>query len=118
VRLACERLSERVTQPVVVDVPGEIDLCNADELQARIALARTESTTERTMICLDFGLCEFIDSTGLQIVVRAARALGDRGGELSVINLKGEVARIFQTVGLLVDGSAVILWNVAEPIAR
>jgi len=111
-------LSERVTQPVVVDVPREIDLSNADELQARIALARTESTSERTMICLDFGRCEFIDSTGLQVVVHAARALRERGGELSAINLTGQVARVFETVGLLVDGSAVILWNGAEPSAR
>ena len=110
-------LPEQVMQPVVLDVPGEIDLSNADELQTRIVLAQIDSASEPKTICLDFAGCEFIDSTGLRVVVHAARALRDRGGELSVVNLKGEVARIFQTAGLLIDGSAVILWDGAAQSA-
>jgi anti-anti-sigma factor len=81
---------------------------NANELQERIVLARIDSAGDPKMIRLDFADCDFIDSTGLRLVLHAARALRDDGGELSVTNLKGEVARTFENTGMLVGGSPIV----------
>ena len=89
---------------VVIVVEGEIDQSNAEELQMRLKMARNE--THR--ICLDFMRCEFIDSEGLRAVLHTARGVREEGGELSVTNLKGDVARLFEITGMLVEGSPIV----------
>ncbi len=87
----------------VVEVVGEIDASNSAELEARI----TKAAATAGSVCLDFERCEFIDSSGLAVVISCARQLRDEGGRLWVTNLRGEVARLFEITGLLLEGSAI-----------
>src|SRR5215211_5379710 len=75
----------------VIEVEGELDLSTADQLERAI-----EEAGVAARVMLDFESCGFIDSSGLRVVVSHAR------------NLRGEVAKIFELTGLLVDGSAVV----------
>ena len=89
---------------LVIFADREIDLSNAERFEERLDAAR--SRTRR--ICLDFTQCEFIDAGGLRLVLHTARDMRAEGGELSVDKLRGEVARIFEITGMLVEGSPVV----------
>ncbi len=93
---------DRADDRVVLAVNGELDLATAPKLTT--ALAEEATTDQRT--CLDLAGCTFIDSTGLQVIVSAARDFRRDGGELSVTQLRGDVAALFRISGLLLEGSA------------
>jgi anti-sigma B factor antagonist len=89
--------------PVVLAVTGELDLSTAGQLTEAIA-ARARPDRRA---CIDLSKCTFIDSTGLQVIVAAAREFKGIGGELSVTGLRGDVEALFQMSGLLLEGSAI-----------
>ena len=89
---------------VVIVIEGEIDQSNAEALRTQLTMARNGAQR----ICLDFTRCEFIDSAGLGLVLHTARAVREEGAELSVTNLKGEVGRLFELTGMLLEGSPVV----------
>ena len=98
-------LSARKRGPeVVIVVEGEIDHSNAEALRTQLTMARNGAHRIR----LDFTRCEFIDSAGLGLVLHTARAVREEGAELSVTNLKGEVGRLFELTGMLVEGSPIV----------
>ena len=88
--------------PLVLAVEGELDLSVADELVSAIDQAAEPTGS----LCLDLGACRFVDSTGLKVLVQTARRFRAAGGELSVTNVQGDVARVFELTGLLLEGSA------------
>ena len=79
----------------VVELAGELDL-------ASVALAEAELTRaerEAAGVVLDLRALEFIDSTGLRLVVRAAGRLHERGGRLVVARAPRAVHRVFELAG-------------------
>jgi anti-anti-sigma factor len=83
----------RADDAVVVMPTGEIDVATADAFEAEIAAARTESSE----IVLDLRRTTFMDSTAIRLVVALAR---DLGSTFAVVRGTGEVARLFELVGL------------------
>ena len=81
-----------------VTISGEIDVDAAaaidTELDALIAAGAR-------FIVLDLGAVTFLDSSGIRSVVRAARAVGDRGGRLTCTGLSGAASRVLEISGLL-----------------
>ncbi len=94
---------ERDGEVVTVVIAGEVDLSVSPQLSEVIA----EVAESAPQVRLDFERCTFVDSSGIQVVVGAARRCRDNGGELSVVNDRGDVARVFEISGLFVDGSPV-----------
>lgn len=90
--------------PLVLSVEGELDLSVADQLTEAIERAGKPSDS----ICLDLDRCRFVDSTGLKVLVQTARQFRAAGGELSVTNVQGDVARLVEMTGLLLEGSALV----------
>ena len=84
----------RAGDAVVVVPAGEIDLATVDALEAEIGAAAAEPHTE---IVLDLRSTTFLDSTGIRLVVQLAR---DLGAAFGVVRGRGEVARVFDLVGL------------------
>jgi anti-anti-sigma factor len=81
---------------------GELDLATSETFgQALDFVQRTDA------LCVDLDECEFIDSTGLTMIVDAAREFRHASGELSVRGLRGEVLHMFTLTGLLLPGSAI-----------
>jgi anti-sigma B factor antagonist len=78
-------------------VSGEVDIATAPQL--RTALADAIGGSPRG-VELDLRDCSFIDSTGLQVIVRAAVALAERGGWVSLGRPPEHLRRLFETAGL------------------
>jgi len=76
---------------------GELDLSNADALRAEFA--RIEATSV-SRIVLDLSELEFIDSTGLAVILGAHERARNDGYVLRVLRPTGQVARVFELCGL------------------
>jgi anti-anti-sigma factor len=78
-----------------IRVEGELDLAVADRLQDAIARCADRQTL------VDLGDCEFIDSTGIAVIVRAHRERADDGGPRLVVHSPSDqVLRVLITTGL------------------
>ena len=83
---------------VMVRLAGELDHCCAQtvrrELDALIA-----DPSIRGLI-LDFTALQFMDSSGIGVVLGRYRQMRDRGGQVAVIHMNSHVARIFHMSGM------------------
>jgi anti-anti-sigma factor len=85
----------RLDGTVEIAIRGDVDLASAPRLWA--TLERTVSTGDR--LVLDVSNVEFMDSSGLGVLVRAHRLVG--GGEGLVIRRPTRQAlRLFEAAGL------------------
>jgi len=81
-----------------IDVSGELDVANASDLESE--LQRIEATDART-IMLDLGDLQFIDSTGIRVLINAhARSRAD-SGRLVLLRPTGHVFRVLEISGLV-----------------
>jgi anti-anti-sigma factor len=78
-----------------IEVRGELDLAVADQLQEAIERA------DGQRILISLAGCEFIDSTGIAVLVLASKADGRR---LVVHSPSAQVLRIFDLTGLTGNG--------------
>jgi anti-anti-sigma factor len=81
-----------------ISVEGELDLAVAGQLEDAIA----RSDGELTLINLE--ACDFIDSTGIAVIVLAHRGKGKEGGRLVVHSPTDQVRRVLAVTGLLDNG--------------
>ncbi len=82
---------------VTLVVEGEIDLASAPALEHELVRA-TRWSAQR--IVLDFGAVDFIDSTGLQVLLRAHRR-ADRAGHVLVLkDLSAAARRLLSLTGV------------------
>jgi anti-anti-sigma factor len=90
-------ISEREGAEIVA-LSGELDLRAAAELQSALDQA---SAGGHARVCLDLSALQFIDSTGLAIVIRSHQDTIAAGGKLVVVCAAGNVRRTFETTGLM-----------------
>ncbi len=91
---------ESVDGVSVAELSGEIDVSNAGELSARISELTAE---ESGGLALDLTRVDYLDSSGLRMLLNLASTVADRGRELRVVVQKGSfVASLMKTTG--VDG--------------
>lgn len=83
---------------LIVRLAGELDHFCAQstrrELDAMIA-----DPSVRTLI-LDFTTLQFMDSSGIGVILGRYRQMRDRGGQLAVIHMNRHIARIFHMSGM------------------
>jgi anti-sigma B factor antagonist len=90
--------SERDGDMHAITLSGELDIAGAPELEAE--LLRAEAGDART-IMLDLAGLEFIDSTGLRVVLNAhVRSQAD-SGRLVLLRPTAHTLRAFEIAGLL-----------------
>ena len=95
-----ETSSSEVDGVRVVTVRGELDLSTATELEGPLEAALDGGETS---VLIDLTECEFIDSTGIAMIVRAWQQLdGDkeRSGQLVIANRNDQVRRVLEISGL------------------
>lgn len=95
-----------------IEVTGELDLAVADQLQS--AIGSVSSDYER--IAINLGPCEFIDSTGIAVIVSAHQRLEKEGRRLFVCAPRDQVLRILSTTGLADDG--LVVASVSAALAK
>jgi anti-anti-sigma factor len=79
-----------------IAVLGEVDEGTCGELE--LALRRISSGGG--LVLLDLYDCTFLDSKGLDAIVRGAMRLWDEGGQLTVHNARGPIRQLFRITGL------------------
>jgi anti-anti-sigma factor len=95
--MALFRVSEHEIGPGCreIRVEGELDSAVADRLQEAIERCQGDQTL------IDLEDCEFIDSTGIAVIVRAHRERAEDGsGRMVVHSPSDQVLRIFTITGL------------------
>jgi anti-anti-sigma factor len=80
-----------------VALRGELDLSGVD--RARDAIAEAEATGA-TLLVLDLSQLDFIDSTGLEVMLRAARRAHDSGRRLIVARPSRYVRRLLEMTAI------------------
>jgi anti-sigma B factor antagonist len=80
----------------VVELLGELDIAGAPSLEEE--LLRVEASDAQSIVC-DLGSLEFIDSTGIRLLVMAA----DRsaGGRFTILRGPQQVHRVFEITDLV-----------------
>jgi anti-sigma B factor antagonist len=92
-------------------VEGELDLAVAEQLQD--ALARVGSDRSQTLIGLED--CEFIDSTGIALVMQAHQRFAEEGRRLVLYAPRSQVLRVLSISGLTANG--LVFESAAEALA-
>ncbi len=78
----------------MIQVEGELDMNTAPQLERRLEapLAAPDSN-----LLIDLSRCEFIDSTGIALIVRAWQKLDER---FSLCGIGDQVKRVLDVTGL------------------
>jgi anti-sigma B factor antagonist len=87
----------READRVILRLEGELDMANASRLQDAIESAGLEA---RTMVVLDLQQLEFIDSTGLRIILSARARSQERGQEFAITPGSQQVQRLLSVTGV------------------
>jgi anti-anti-sigma factor len=86
----------------VIAVRGELDLSTAPELEGPLDEAIAAGDTS---VLVDLSECEFIDSTGIALIVRAWQQLdraadGEGEGRVVICSYNDQVRRVLEITGL------------------
>ncbi|MDQ3725380.1 MAG: STAS domain-containing protein [Actinomycetota bacterium] len=81
-----------------ISVRGELDLSTAPELEGPLEQALENDGS----VLIDLSQCEFIDSTGIALIVRAWQRIdsGDNGRSLVICSQNDQVRRVLEITGL------------------
>jgi anti-sigma B factor antagonist len=95
---AFEANSEELSGPVrKISVVGELDLDTAPELERALRTAREDGAAP---VVLDLSACEFIDSSGLALIIQSWRALeSEAGSSLALCCASDQVERLLRITG-------------------
>jgi anti-anti-sigma factor len=82
-----------------IAVRGELDLSTAPELEGPLEEALESG---QGSVLIDLSQCEFIDSTGIALIVRAWQRLdsGENGRSLVICSHNEQVRRVLEITGL------------------
>jgi anti-anti-sigma factor len=86
----------------VIVVRGELDLSTATDLEGPLEEA---ISSQGDSVLIDLTDCEFIDSTGIALIVRAWQQLdraanGDGSGRVVICSANDQVRRVLEITGL------------------
>ena len=88
--------SEREGEAHIIELIGELDLDGAPKLEAAL---REAEAGDASSIVVDLGALDFIDSTGLRMLVMAAERSNE--GRLSLLRGPKQVHRVFEITDLV-----------------
>ena len=94
---ALELSSARLGDTVVISFAGELDISSAARVEKELASVEEGAPP---VIVLDLSALEFMDSTGLRLVVGADHRARARGARLAVVRGREAVQRIFRITRL------------------
>lgn len=96
------KVSERDLQPGVRDVQisGELDLAVAGQLDEVL----TAAVGQCSQILVGLERCDFIDSSGIAVILRAHNRMQEEGKRLVVYAPTSQVLRVLSMTGLTSNG--------------
>ena len=90
------RDSERLTRPVIVSLPAEIDIANVESVGERLRGAFAPGVR---VVIADLSLTVFCDCTGVRHLLHAHDMAVAAGAELRVVTNAAIVLRLLQVLG-------------------
>lgn len=93
--MSLEILEQQVGGKATLELTGEIDVSNADELRSALSSLEAAQVDE---IVVNLGGVPYIDSTGIGVLVGAANRAKEAGFGFKTIALQPNVSRV---IGLL-----------------
>lgn len=81
----------------VVSVKGEVDLYSAPGLKERVA---DLVSSGRTRLAIDLAGVEFMDSTGLGVLIGGLKRCKEAGGSLALVGPREPVVKVLAITGL------------------
>jgi len=87
----------KVDSHVVVTVAGEIDVYTAPKLREKLIELVSEGTYD---VVVDLEKVDFLDSTGLGVLVGALKRVKAHDGSLALVCTQDKILKIFKITGL------------------
>ena len=87
----------KVASHAVVDVSGEIDVYTAPKLREKLIELVSEGTYD---MVVNLEGVDFLDSTGLGVLVGALKRVKAHDGSLSIVCTQDKILKIFKITGL------------------
>ena len=87
--------SHRAGGRLIVVPTGELDIATAGEVRAEAAGREGDEG-----LVIDLREVQFLDTSGIQVMVEAWRTARDEGYELRIVRAAPQVHRVFQIAGL------------------
>ena len=81
----------------VLQVGGEIDVATAPRLREQLIKLVND---QRFMIVVDLGAVDFIDSTGLGVLIGALKRVRTHDGNLVLVCTEPRIVKVFEITGL------------------
>ena len=82
---------------IVMPLTGDVDLASAPALRTRLVEATSDAPAH---VILDLTRLDFIDSTGLGVLVGTLRRVRGGGGEMRIAGAPPGIERVFSVTGL------------------
>ena len=83
---------------VIVRLAGELDHYCAQSVRRDLDKMISDHTIR--WLILDFTTLQFMDSSGIGVILGRYRQLRDRGGQVGVVHMNEHIARIFHMSGM------------------
>jgi anti-sigma B factor antagonist len=90
------RQEQRGDMPLL-KVQGELDIYTAPRLKEAVLAALTDGAGS---LAIDLSEVEFLDSTGLQVLMSAKKRTAERGGDVYLLGVGGQIRRVFTLLSL------------------
>ncbi len=90
-------VGDRAGDVTVVTVEGEVDMATAPTLRERLHALVADG---RRTIIVDLEKVDFLDSTGLGVLIGAMRRLRSADGDLIVVVTQPRIRKVFEITGL------------------
>jgi anti-anti-sigma factor len=84
-------------EAVVIGVSGELDLASSPELERELERG---SAPDAELLIIDLRKLEFMDSTGLSVLVRAHQKVTQSGKRFAVVKGPQQVQRLLSLTGV------------------
>lgn len=81
----------------VVSVYGEVDVATAPSLREQLIDLVSDGSTK---LVLDLEGVDFLDSTGLGVIISALKRARTQGGDLRLVCTQARIRRLFEITGL------------------
>ena len=81
----------------VISVSGELDLASSPALQEELDRA---AGSDSQMLIIDLRELDFMDSTGLSVLVRAHQRIEEQGRQLAMVKGPQQVQRLLSLTGV------------------
>ncbi len=90
--------SMRDGERLIVRLAGELDHCCAQTVRRELDALIADRSIR--WLILDFSRLQFMDSSGIGVVLGRYRQMRDRCGQLGVIHMNPHISRIFHMSGM------------------